>query len=91
MLPCVSLALRHDGDPVCEQIGLIHVVRRQHEHTAGLGTAKELPEGAARGRIHAGGRLIEEDRLWWCCGVRLIWAMDEGAVGREWKLQQLLQ
>ena len=59
----VQLAGRHHGDTVAEQIRLVHKVRRQHDQSALLRVLEKLPRSAARLRVHARGRLVQEDDL----------------------------
>src|SRR5215208_3144678 len=45
-------------------LGLVHVVRRhQHRHPAAGEIVDQLPEGAARRRVHAGRGLVQEEHL----------------------------
>src|SRR4051794_37809410 len=53
-----------DRHAVGERLRLVEVVRREHDGLAELAQrADRLPGGAARGRVEAGGRLVEEDQL----------------------------
>ena len=63
-------ALAHDhavaqhGDPVGELLGLVEVVRRQQDRLAERAqVADRVPRCAARARVEAGRRLVEEDQL----------------------------
>ena len=52
------------GDAVGEVLGLVHVVRGEQDRRAELAQARDqLPGLAARGRVEARGRLVEEDQL----------------------------
>ena len=54
----------HDRDPVAQHLGLVHVVRRQHDGAAGVvEPGEQVPEVAAGLRVERGGRLVEEDHL----------------------------
>ena len=62
-------ATGQDGDGVGEQVGLVHEVRRQQQRAARLGCRQDRPQRAARGRVHARGRLvcaIQEFKGWGC-------------------------
>ena len=53
--------VEHD-DPVGELVGLLEVLRREHEgRAAGDELAHQVPELAAGGRVEAGRRLVEEE------------------------------
>src|SRR5205823_9415320 len=53
-----------DGDAVGELLRLVEVVRRQQDRLAERAQAADrLPGGAARGRVEAGRRLVEEDEV----------------------------
>ena len=81
-------AVVDDVDVVCEALGLVHVVRGQHDrHAGGAQLLEELPRRAARGRVHAGRRLVDEDDLGPADdghrqGEALLLAAGEPAVGR---------
>ena len=54
----------HDHEPVAELLGLVHVVRREHErHALPLQLVEPLPHEVARLRVEAGGRLVEQHEL----------------------------
>ena len=51
----------HDRDAIAELLRLLHVVGRQHDGVAPVAKrAHEAPQVAARLRVEAGGRLVEE-------------------------------
>ena len=53
-----------DRDPVAELLGFVHPVRREQDRRAPLPQiAHELPRGRAGVRVHARGRLVEEQHL----------------------------
>ncbi len=53
-----------DVDPVREPLGLLHVVRREHDRHAGAAELLEqLPRRTPGRRVHAGGRLVDEHDL----------------------------
>ena len=57
-------AVVDDVDPVGEALGLLHVVRGQHDGDAGAAELLEqLPRRTTGGRVHAGGRLVDERDL----------------------------
>src|SRR5205809_3530415 len=59
-----DLAVIHDRYAIAEALGFLHVVRRQqHRPAVGAEAADDLPQLAARLRIEAGRRLIEEQQL----------------------------
>ena len=65
----------HDHEPVTELLGLVHVVRREHEGDARLLQSIEaLPQHVARLRVETGGRLVEQQDL----GL-----VDQGARDRQ--------
>ena len=54
----------HDHEPVAELLGLVHVVRREHERDALLLQPVEpLPQHVPGLRVEAGGRLVEQQHL----------------------------
>ena len=55
----------HDRDPVAEPVGFVHVMRRQQDGQAGrfFQLVDHFPDGAARDRIEARRRLVEEEDL----------------------------
>ena len=54
----------HDHEPVAELLGLVHVVRREHEgHALALQPVEALPQEVARLRVEAGGGLVEQQQL----------------------------
>jgi ABC-type Fe3+/spermidine/putrescine transport system ATPase subunit len=54
----------HHDEPVAQLLGLVHVVRRQHERDALLlEPVQAVPQDVAGLRIEAGGRLVEEQQL----------------------------
>ena len=60
-----ELAAGDDSDAVSERLGLIEIVRRQHDRRALVGeAADELPEVATSLRVEAGRRLVEEEQFW---------------------------
>ena len=65
----------HDRDLLAEDLGLVHVVRREDDGAAlGVDGPQDVPEVASRLRVQGRRRLVEEDDV----GV-----MDEGAGDRE--------
>ena len=54
-----ELAVRHDADAVAQDVGLVHVVRRQEYGPIFLRAGEQIPQLAARERVHAGRRLIQ--------------------------------
>ncbi len=59
-----DVAVVHDREPIAQDLGLLHVVRRQQDRPAlRLEVEDEVPEGAPGGRVEAGRRLVEEDQL----------------------------
>src|SRR3954452_17417511 len=57
-------SLLDDRDAVAQRLGLVEVVRGQHDRLAEvLERADDLPRRAPRRRVEAGGRLVEEDQL----------------------------
>ena len=52
-----------DGDAIAELVRLVHVVGGQEhgEVVRRLDAPEHLPDGGARDRIEAGGRLVEEE------------------------------
>src|SRR4051794_11026197 len=52
----------HERDPLAELVGLVHVVRREQDrHAALLAQSRdEIPHGAARDRVEADRRLVED-------------------------------
>ena len=54
----------HDREPVAQDLGLLHVVRRQQDGPAvGLEAADEVPQRPPGRGVEAGRRLVEEDEL----------------------------
>jgi hypothetical protein len=54
----------HHHEPVAELLGLVHVVRGEHERDAALLQPVEpVPQHVARLRVEAGGRLVEQQQL----------------------------
>src|SRR6185437_5354518 len=54
----------HDGDAVTKLLGLFQVVCRQQNRLAAVAhLANDIPQLAARLRVQAGCRLVEEDKL----------------------------
>ncbi len=54
----------HDHEPVAQLLGLVHVVRGQHERDAlALELPQPLPHEVARLRVEAGGRLVEKQQV----------------------------
>ena len=59
-----DLSVVHDRDLVAERVGLVHVVRGQHDRlAAGLDQIDEVPEVPARLRVEAGRGFVEEEHL----------------------------
>ena len=59
-----DLALVHHHEPVAELLGLVHVVRRQHQrHALLLEPEQPLPDDVAGLRVEAGRRLVEQQHL----------------------------
>ena len=57
-------AVVDDVDPVGEALGLVHVVRGEHDGDAGgAQLLEQLPGGTPGGGVHAGGRLVDEHDL----------------------------
>src|SRR5438105_13483627 len=55
----------HDRDAVAQDLGLVEVVRGEENGRAPLpDVANELPQIAARLRVEAGRRLVQEEHLW---------------------------
>ena len=66
--PGVPLAMTRaavdDVDLVGEVLGLVHVVRREHDgHAVGAHLLEQLPRRTPCLRVHAGGGLVDEDQL----------------------------
>ncbi len=58
------LAVIHDRDPITERLGLVHVMRREHNRAAvGPESREQLPELATRLRIEACRRLVEKQQV----------------------------
>ena len=54
----------HDHEAVAQLLGLVHVVRREHEgHALALQLVEALPQEVARLRVEAGRRLVEQQQL----------------------------
>jgi hypothetical protein len=54
----------HDHEPVAELLGLVHVVRGEHErHALLLQPVQPLPQHVPRLRVEPGGRLVEQQHL----------------------------
>ena len=54
----------HDHEPVAELLGLVHVVRREHErHALALQLVEPLPHEVAGLRVEPGRRLVEQHEL----------------------------
>ena len=53
--------LVHHCDTISESVRLVEEVRRQDHRLAGARLAQQLPDGAARVRVHPRGGLVEED------------------------------
>ena len=54
----------HDHQPVAELLGLVHVVRGEHQRDALLLEPEQpLPHEVAGLRVEAGGRLVEQQQL----------------------------
>ena len=59
-----DLAAVHHDEPVAELLGLVHVVRRDHErHALGLQPVEPLPDEVARLRVEARRRLVEDQHV----------------------------
>ena len=57
-------AVVHDDEPVAELLGLVHVVRRQHQrHPVPLEPEQPVPQHMPGLRVEARGRLVEEQDL----------------------------
>ncbi|EMY33032.1 phenol hydroxylase [Arthrobacter crystallopoietes BAB-32] len=57
-------ALVHDDQPVAELLGLVHVVRGEHQRDALLLESEEpVPEDVPRLRVQAGGGLVQQQDL----------------------------
>ena len=60
----ITPAAVDDVHLVGEPLGLVHEVRGQHDrHAVGAQLVDQVPGGAPGLRVHAGGRLVEEDQL----------------------------
>ena len=57
----LKLAVDHDADAVAERVRLLHQVCGQEEATGLRGGLDDVPELAARDRVEAGGRFVEND------------------------------
>ena len=57
------------GGDLREQLRLVEEVRRQHDRPALPLLAQQRPDGAARVRVHARGRLVEEESARAACRV----------------------
>ena len=56
-----DLAVVHDRHALAQAVGLLHVVRQQHDRLAvGVQLAEDLPQREPALRVEAGGRLVEE-------------------------------
>lgn len=53
-------AVRHDGDAVTQQVGLVHVVRCEDDGALVFEGAEERPDAAAGMRVQARGRFVQE-------------------------------
>ena len=51
----------HDGDPVAENVGLLHVVRRQEDRSVLLVLLEQVPDLPSHLGVHSGGGLVEHD------------------------------
>ena len=59
-----DLGLVHDDQPVAQLLGLVHVVRGEHErHALLLEPVQAVPEQVARLRVEAGRRLVEQQQV----------------------------
>ena len=56
-----QLPRRHDGLPVGQNVRLVHEVRGEQHQPALLAALQQPPEVAARVRVHARGRLVQDD------------------------------
>ncbi len=57
-------AVIDDRDAVAQNLGFVHVVRREHDRAAvRLEVGDQIPELAARLRIETGGRLVEKEQV----------------------------
>ena len=59
----VQPAARHDRDRISERVGLLHRVRRQHDHAPLLRLLDDVPHAAPVDRVHPRRRLVEIDHL----------------------------
>ena len=59
-----DLAVVHDRQAVAQDLGFLHVVRRQEDRPALRSEPPDdVPQRAPGGRVHAGRRLVEEHEL----------------------------
>ena len=59
-----DLALIHHDEPVAELLGLVHVVRGEHERDAPLlEPVQAVPQHMAGLRVEPGRRLVEQQQL----------------------------
>ena len=59
-----NFALNHDGQPVCQVLGLVHVMGGQHNGLAKvLQVANHLPRVPASRGIKAGGGFVQEEQV----------------------------
>ena len=56
-----EVSRRCPGGDLREQLRLVEEVRRQHDRPLAPHLAQQRPDGAARVRVHARGRLVEEE------------------------------
>lgn len=55
-------AVDHDGESGAQRLALLHAVRGEHDGAAlPDGPQNALPQKAARGRVHAARRLVQEN------------------------------
>ena len=59
-----DLAVVHHHEPVAELLGLVHVVRGEHQRDAALlEPVQPVPQHVARLRVEPGGRLVEQQQV----------------------------
>src|SRR5437867_7797262 len=59
----LELAVIHDGNPIAEPVGFVHVVcsEQDREVAPGFDLPQHFPHGDARNRVEAGGWLVEKE------------------------------
>ena len=60
----LEFTAHHDTDAIAQRFALLHGVRREHDGASGGHGRDDVPHETSRLRIHACGRFVQEDDLW---------------------------